>query len=43
MWKTGIVRKGKVGNTKIMSVDLKDVIKCVDDMAERGVFFYDLT
>lgn len=42
MWRRGIVRKGRVGNTTLLAVRLKDVVRCVDEMKSRGVFFYDL-
>lgn len=42
MWAAGIVRSRRVGNTRILLTSLKEVVACVDDMASRGVFFYDL-
>jgi aminoglycoside 3-N-acetyltransferase len=43
MFKAGIVRRGGVGNTSLLAVRLRDVIRCVDDMVSRGVFFHEVT
>jgi len=38
-----LIRKTKVGNTRLMSVDANHTIACTKEMAQRGVFFYDLS
>ena len=43
LWKRGLVRRGRIGNTEILVVNLRDIIRCVDEMADRGVFFYELS
>jgi len=40
MLSMGIVRSARVGNTRIMAVELRDVVRCIDSMTDRGIFFY---
>jgi len=42
MFRAGIVRRCRVGNTKLLAVELEDVIRCVDDMVNRGLFFHEV-
>lgn len=37
-----MIRKGRVGNSYILSARLRDSIECVLDMSRRGRYFYDL-
>ncbi len=41
MWKKGIVKSGRVGNTRILVSRLREIVRCVDEMADRGLFFYE--
>lgn len=38
----GLIRRTRVGNTRLEAVELREVLRCVDEMVERGLFFYDL-
>lgn len=37
----GMVREKRVGNSRLQLVSTGDAVRCVDDMAARGVFFYE--
>ena len=41
MRRQGVVRTCRVGNTRIMAARFKEIVRCVDEMADRGVYFYD--
>jgi len=43
LWKHGIIRRGRIGASSLLLVDLDDVMSAVDDMIRQGVFFYDMT
>lgn len=38
----GIIRRRRLGNTRLAAVDLDDVLECVDDMMRSRLFFYAL-
>ena len=39
----GVLRRGRVGNTTILAVELERVNACVDEMLREGVYFYDMS
>jgi aminoglycoside 3-N-acetyltransferase len=43
LWKTGVIRRSRVGASSLLLVDLKDVMDSVEEMTRRGILFYDLT
>jgi aminoglycoside 3-N-acetyltransferase len=42
LWKHGVIRKGRVGASSLLLVELDHVINAVEDMTRQGIFFYDL-
>jgi hypothetical protein len=38
--KRSYVRRAKVGNTRLMAVDVKHSIACTQEMARTGALFY---
>jgi aminoglycoside 3-N-acetyltransferase len=39
----GLIQERRVGNTRILAVNVRDTVDCVREMARRGEYFYDLT
>jgi aminoglycoside 3-N-acetyltransferase len=39
-WRRGVIRKGRVGATRLLLVETAEVIARTQDMVRRGVFFY---
>ncbi|MDT8340393.1 MAG: AAC(3) family N-acetyltransferase [Longimicrobiales bacterium] len=42
MWRRGVVARGRVGNSTVLVCRMREVAACALDMADRGVFFYDM-
>ena len=42
-WRRGVIKKGRVGATKLLLVDANKAIASALDMVRRGVFFYRLS
>jgi aminoglycoside 3-N-acetyltransferase len=42
LWRQQVIRKTRVGASTLLTADLKDVVRAVDEMTKRGVFFYDM-
>jgi aminoglycoside 3-N-acetyltransferase len=42
LWKQGVIRKGRVGASSLLLVELDQVMQAVEDMTRQGIFFYDI-
>ncbi len=42
-WRRGVIRKSRVGATRLLLVETAEVIARTEDMVRRGVFFYRLS
>ena len=40
---SGVLRSVRVGASRLLALDLQDVMQCVDDMVREGVFFLDMS
>jgi len=43
MTRLGKIRKGRIGNSRMLLVTAADVVTCMTDMVNRGNYPYDLT
>lgn len=42
MERRGLVRLGRVGNTRLLLADAQEMADCVEDMAHQGIYFFEM-
>ena len=42
-WNKGLIKTARIGNSKILSIEVQSAITCALKMFERGRYFYDVT